>query len=125
MSFWSALKKVGTIALGIERVAGPIAAALYPPVAPAIGMLDTWVQRVTNTIVTVEQNSPIDGQGQVKSLAVIADFEAGLDFTNSILAARHKRLDYDKQELQNAINGFVAGYNALAKVKASFKEVDL
>lgn len=125
MSFFGGLKKVGKVLLGIEHVAAPIVSVLLPASAPIFGMIDSWVSRLHSAVVTVEANLPMDGQGKLKSDAVIADFEAGLDVTNGFLANKGKMLDYDKDELQNAINSFVAGYNSLAKVKTSFREVDL
>lgn len=123
-NFFSILKKIGSAALGVEKVAAPIAEAVFPQFAPAVSMLDGWVNRVQGAVVSVEAN-PVMTDGTVKSNAVIADFETGLDLTNSVLAMRGKQLSYDKAALQDAINSFVAGYNALAKVKASFQEVDI
>ncbi len=125
MSFFGVLKKIGKVSLGVEQVAAPIASIMFPASAPVFKMIDSWATKVHDTVVTVEANMPMDGAGKLKSDAVIADFEAGLDLTNSFLASKGKMLDYDHAELQNAINSFVAGYNSLAKVKQSFKEVDL
>lgn len=124
MSFKSIIKSIDGTLLGIEHVAAPIAEGLFPQFAAPIAALDNIFSRVPSTIITLE-SSVSDGQGQLKAQAVIADFETGLDFTNSILAMRSKMLDYDHVELQNAINSLVAGYNSLAKVKASFKKIDI
>lgn len=125
MSFWSVLKKVGTVAANVEHVAAPIASVLFPQFAPVIGQLDGWVARIHTNILTLEQNNPVDGQGKLKQGAVIADFEAGLDMYQTIAAARGKMLTYDKGKLESAISHFAQGYNDLADVKKSFKEVDL
>lgn len=125
MSFASIVKKVGSTLLGIEHGAAPIAEAILPQYAGAISQLDGWAVKIQNTITTLEQNPVLDGQGQVKSDAVIADFESGLDLTNAALAHTGQTMSYDKVELQNAINSLVAGYNSLAKVKASMKVVPL
>jgi len=125
MNFVSVLKKIGRVAVGVEKIALPLAATLLPQYAPALNKIDGWVNRFTAMVVAAEDSIPQDGSGALKSSAVIADFETGLDFTNSILATRGKMLEYDKAELQGAINDFASGYNRLAKVKQSFKEVDL
>lgn len=120
MSFWDKLRKVGRAVVTVEHAVAPIASAFFPQFAA----VDAIVTRVQGAIITAEANIPQDGQGALKAQAVIGDFEAGLDIAQSIAAARGKRLEYDKAALQEAINGFVAGYNGMAKVKASFKEVD-
>ncbi len=125
MSFWDVLKKVGRAVAGIEHTVAPIVEMALPQFAPEIAMLDGWVNRVHSAVITVEHNLPGDGQGGIKQNAVIADFEAGIDITNAVLAQRGKMLQYDNGALQTAINSFVAAYNALATVKQSFKEVDL
>ena len=125
MSFWTALKKFGAVAANVEHVAAPIASVLFPQFAPVIGQLDGWVARIHTNILTLEQNNPVDGQGKLKSDAVIADFNAGLDITQTYLATKGKMLTYDKDKLQSAIAHFAQGYNDLAEVKKSFKEVDL
>jgi len=124
-SFFSILKKVGSVAFGVERVAAPVASTVFPQFAPAIAQLDGWVNRLHSAILTLESENPVDGQGQIKAAAVIADFEAGLDITNAVLALRGKTLVYDKKELEAAISDFVSAYNHLAKLKASFHEADL
>lgn len=121
MSFLSVLKKIGTVALGIEKIAAPIITTVYPP----FGLIDTMFQHLIGGIVTVEQNHPGDGQGGVKSDAVKADFIAGLQVTQDALAMTKKKLVYDDALLQQAIDNQVAALNSMAKLKASFKVVDL
>lgn len=124
-SFFQVLKKIGNIALGAEHVAAPIAEVLLPPFAPAIESLDSWVNRIHSSIVTIEANNPVEGQGQLKSAAVVADFKAGLDIANQVLAPAGKQVWFDESEMQNAINAFVTGYNSLAKVKQTMASVDI
>ncbi len=125
MSFLSILRKIGTVTLGIEHAAGPIIGALYPPLAQPLAQLDGLFQRLQSTVMTVEQNNPVDGSGALKAAAVKADFAAGLQTTQDVLALTHKKLTYDEALLQQAIDAQVLAYNTMAKVKASFKVVDL
>ena len=125
MSFISILKKIGTVALGIEHVAAPIISIALPQLAGPISIVDGIFQRLQTAVTTVEANNPVDGQGQVKAAAVTADFEAGLELTQSILAAENKKLTYDTAALQEAISAQVTALNAMAKVKASFKTVSI
>lgn len=123
MSFVNILKKVGTILVGVEHVAAPVAAVVFPQFAGPIGLLDSFVTKIQGTIVTVENNNPLDGQGQVKQDAVINDFNAGLDLFQQTLALRGETLTYDQALLKDFIDNQVAAYNAAAKLKASFKVV--
>ena len=123
MSFINIIKKIGTVALGIEHIAAPIAETLLPGFAPIIAGIDNIFQHLTGAIVTVEANNPTTGQGVIKADAVTADFESGLELTQSILAMEGKKLTYDAAALQTAISSQVAALNAMAAVKASFKIV--
>lgn len=120
MSFISVIKKIGSVALGIEHIAEPVVETLFPVSKPIFDIFD----KVSNTIVTVEANMP-GVSGPDKSQAVISDFEAGLALTQQILALEGKQLTYDKAALQTAINAQVAAYNAFAAVKTSFKVTTL
>ena len=121
MSFISIFKKVGTILVGVEHIAAPIASTMFPALAGPIGLLDNVFQKIQNTIITVENNNPITGNGQLKADATINDFNAGLDLTQQILALKGEKLTYDMQLLQEVIANSVASYNSMAKLKASFK----
>lgn len=124
-SFTSILKRIGEVALGIERVTAPIAEIALPQFAPIIARVDATFQRLQNAVATVEANNPLDGQGNLKAQAVTTDFEAGLAFTQYVLALEGKQLVYDPSALQLAINTQVAAYNAMAQVKASFRVVPI
>jgi hypothetical protein len=123
MSFKSIIKKIGTVALGIEHVAAPIVSAVVPGAAPAILVFDKLVTGIQSSIAIAEDNNPADGQGPSKAQTVISDFEAGLAFTQEVLALKGEKLTYDTAALQDAINFQVAAYNAMVKIKASFKVV--
>ena len=125
MSFLTVLKKVGSALVGVEHVVEPIAALAFPQFAAILGGLDKLFTSVPAAVVTVEANNPADGQGGLKSQAVIADFEAGLQVAQDLAALRKKKVVYDEAALQASINGFTDGWNNLAKVKASLHEVDL
>jgi hypothetical protein len=124
-SFFDVLKKIGSIAFGIEKVAVPIASALDPAFAPALSALDAFVTKIHNSVVTVEASAPSTASSSDKQNAVINDFESGLAFAQQILALEGKSLTYDPAALNTAINSIVAGYNSLAAVKQSFKIVPL
>lgn len=117
MSFSSVLKKI----IGIEHAIAPIANIFVPGFA----QVDAIVSRVTNAVITIEQNDPRDGQGAIKAQAVMADFAAGLEVAQAVSHARGKLLVYDADALKLAIDSQVAMLNAMAKVKASFHEIDL
>src|SRR4051812_46303335 len=104
MSFINILKRIGGVALGIEQVASPLLAIAVPGAGPALAMVDGIVQRVLNTIATVEANNPIAGNGQLKSAAVIADFQASIDLAQNIANLQGKTLQYDVPALQKAID---------------------
>jgi hypothetical protein len=121
MSFLSILKKIGTVALGVEHAAAPFISVAYP----GFQALDSLFQRLASTVVTVEQNNPVDGAGALKAEAVKNDFAAGLQTTQDVLALTKKKLTYDDALLQQAIDAQVLAYNTMAKLKGSFKVVDL
>lgn len=121
MSFISILKKIGSVVIGAEHIVAPVVETLVPSLSGPIAAVDGIFQRVQATITTLEANNPSDGQGAIKSAAVVADFQSGLDLTQQILSVEHKKLSYDGAALQAAINAQVAAYNAFATLKASFK----
>lgn len=125
MSFISILKTIGSVFLGIEHVAAPIAEALIPAAAPVIAEIDSIFSRLQSAITTVEAQSPVGTAGAVKSDVVTQDFNASLGVAQSVLAMAGKQLSYDTAALQTAINAQVAAYNAMAAVKASFKVIDV
>jgi len=122
MSFISILKKVGSVALGVEKV---VSATGLGSAIPGFALIDSVLQRIPNAIIRGEIGNPADGQGGIKSEVVTADFNEGLDFTQQILALKGEKLSYDAALLQESINSQVAALNAMAKLKASFKVVPL
>lgn len=125
MSFWTVLKRIGGGLLQGEQVAEPFIKTLFPASAPIFNLIDPLFAKVITNVATVEANNPIDGQGQLKAGAVIADFEAGLSTTQGVLFLTKQKLVYDDAVLQAAIKNFADGYNNLAAVKTSFKVVPL
>lgn len=129
MSFLSILKKVGSVALGIEHLAAPIVSALVPGSAGVFAVVDSITARVQNSITTQEFLSPTTGSGPQRAAAVVQDFENLLNLSDDviapILAARGEVLSYDHAALQTAIDAQVAAYNAFAALKASIKIVPL
>ncbi len=98
---------------------------LLPASAPIWAVLDPIIARIPAAVVTAEATAPDGTLGSVKSDAVFADFEAGLDLTNSILAAKGEKLDYDHVSLQAAINAQVEALKQMAVVRASIRTVPL
>lgn len=125
MSFISILKKVGSVAIGIEHVAAPMLEAAVPGLAPVVATMDGVFQHLQNSIVSAEANNPVDAQGALKSAAVVADFQALVDTAQSMAQLKGEQLTYDPAALQKAINDNVTAFNSDAALKASFKLVPI
>ena len=121
MSFISILKQIGGIVIGAEHIVAPVAEAILPSLSGPIAALDGIFQRLQASIATAEVNNPASGQGSAKAPAVVADFERGLELTQTVLAIEKKKLVYDGAQLAAAITAQVAAFNAMAALKASFK----
>lgn len=124
MTFLSIFKALGKGLLVGEKIAVPLAEVAFPQFAPILGKIDNLFGVTQASIVTAEQNNPLDGQGGLKLTAVTNDFNAALAELQSILAITGKQLTYDGGALNDAVTAQVAAYNAFAKVKASFKIAD-
>lgn len=125
MSFLSVIKKIGSVALGIEHVAVPIFAAADPALAPILTKLDGWLNRTQTAIQSAEATYTQAKAGGLKSAAVVQDFENGLQTAQDALAVTGKTIQYDAAEYQKVIDSFVAAYNAAAAFKTTWKIVDL
>jgi len=125
MSFLSVLKKIGTVALGIEHVAAPIISVADPALAPFITKLDGWLSRTQIAIQSAEATIVDAKAGGLKQAAVIQDFENGLQTAQDALAVTGKTIQYDKAQYEKVIADFVAAYNDAAAFKATWKIVDL
>lgn len=122
MSFsgiFSGIKKV----LGVEHQLAPML-SLIPGVGAIVAAVDPWVGRLIGAMGNAEIGSPVGG-GTIKEAAVLADFEAGMDATQAILAAAGKRLVWDDAKLKSAIADMNKALASVAEVKASFKIEDL
>lgn len=118
-SIFSGIKKV----LGVEHQLAPML-SLIPGVGNIIAAVDPWVGRLIGAMGNAEIGSPVGG-GTIKEAAVLADFEAGMDATQAILAAAGKRLVWDDAKLKTAIADMNKALASVAEVKASFKIEDL
>lgn len=125
MSFLSVLKKIGTVALGIEHVAIPIISAADPALAPVLARLDDWLSRTQTAIQSAEVTFTDAKAGGLKQDAVIKDFENGLMTAQDALAVMGKTIQYDKAQYEKVIADFVTAYSDAAAFKASWKIVDL
>lgn len=126
MSFWSGFKRVLGVIAQVEHTVVPVINPLLPlPFQIPLGAIDTLLSHIPTNIAAIEANNPGDKQGAAKSQAVIAELEAGLAMLQEAAAIKNKRFEYDKAEVQLAINDFVSAYNRFPKIRASFKEVDL
>lgn len=126
MSFWSGFKRVLGVIAQVEHAVVPAVTPYLPPQYQVpIGAIDTLLSHLPINVGVFEANNPADKQGAAKSQAVIAELEAGLALLQEAAAIKNKRFEYDKAEVQLAINDFVSGYNRFPKIRASFKEVDL
>jgi hypothetical protein len=125
MNFFSVLKKIGQVALGIEHVAVPLVEIADPTTIPALSRLDNWVNRISAGVVTVEAQVAQAKAGGLKSASVVADVQNGLADLNSGLALVGKTVQYDPAELQKVVDAFAAAYNQAATFKQGWKIVDL
>lgn len=121
-SFLSIFKKVGSIALGFEHIAAPIASVMFPEFSPIITGMDRLFVDLQGNIVANENRSPVGG-GPAKAAATAQSFVDGLSVVQDILAAEGKTLTFDQGKLQQVITAQVAAFNAMSEVKASFKIV--
>ena len=121
MSFISILKKIGEVAIGAEHFVAPIIETAYPALSGPVAALDGIFQRLQATVSTIEANNPADGQGKAKAPAAVADFNAGLEFAQQVLALEGKKLTYDPAKLDAAIAATVASFNSYADLKSTFK----
>lgn len=124
-SFVSILKKIGGVALQVEHLAEPVIKTLLPQSAGVFAILDPLFASIPLSIANNELGNPVDHQGSLKEPQTIADFEAGLQATQAILAATGKRLAWDDQKLKLNIAQWVAAYNGSAELRASFHLVDI
>ena len=121
-SFLRGFKKVGEFAT--NPMVGGLVAGFVPGAAPAL----TIAQKVMGAITAVEARHADTGRevtGPEKLAMVMGDFEDGLEATNALLEASHKRLAADPDKLKKAIDLQVAAFNAFADLKDSLKLVDL
>jgi hypothetical protein len=125
MSFLSVLKKIGSVALGIEHVAAPIVALADPALAPFITKLDGWLSRTQTAVQQAEVTFTDAKAGGLKQAAVIQDFENGLVMAQDALAVTGKTIQYDAALYQKVIQDFVTAYNDAAAFKATWKIADL
>lgn len=117
-SIFGGVKKV----LGVEHSLAPML-SLIPGVGQVIAAVDPWVGRLIGAMGNAEIGSPVGG-GQIKEASVVADFEAGMDATQAILAAAGKKLTWDDAKLKKAIADMNQALSSVADVKASFKIED-
>lgn len=118
-SIFGGIKKV----LGVEHAIAPML-SLIPGVGPIVAAVDPWVGRLIVSMGNAEVGSPVGG-GTLKEAAVLADFQAGMDATQGILAAAGKRLTWDDAKLKDAVAKMNVALSAVADVKATFKVEDL
>ncbi len=125
MSFLSVLKKIGSVALGIEHIAVPIISAADPAIAPFLAKLDGWLSRTQTAVQSAELTFTDAKAGGLKQAAVIQDFENGLQTAQDALAVMGKTIQYDKAQYEKVIADFVTAYSDAAAFKASWKVVDI
>ena len=125
MGFWGAIKKIGSVALGIEHVAVPIIEIAEPQLTPILTKIDGWINRTQAAVLSVESTVTQAKAGGLKQDAVIADFENGLQTAQAALAVTGKTIQYDVEGYKKVIADFVAAYNDAAAFKATWKIIDL
>lgn len=125
MSFLSVVKRIGSVALGIERVVIPVLATADPMLAPVLSQIDGWVTRTFTAVASAENTVTAAKAGGLKSAAVQQDFVNGLETAQAALAVAGKTIQYDPALYQKVINDFAAAYNDAAAFKAGWKIIDL
>lgn len=125
MSFLSVLKKIGTVALGIEKVAVPVLSVADPALAPFLTRLDGWLSRTQTAVQQAEVTITDAKSGGLKQAAVIQDFENSLQTAQDALAVTGKTIQYDAALYQKVIADFVTAYNDAALFKATWKIAEL
>ncbi len=125
MSFLSVLKKIGSVAIGIEHIAVPIISAADPALAPVLAKLDGWLARTQTAVQSAELTFTDAKAGGLKQSAVIQDFENGLATAQDALAVMGKTIQYDKAQYEKVIADFVTAYTDAAAFKAGWKIVDI
>lgn len=125
MNFFQVLKKIGSVALGIEHVAVPIISIAEPQFAPVLQKLDGWLNRTANAVVAVEATITDAKSGGLKQDAVIKDFENGLETAQAALAIVGKTIKYDVNQYKQVIDDFTKAYNDAAAFKKTWDVVDL
>jgi len=125
MSFLSVLKKIGSVAIGIEHIAVPIISAADPAIAPFLAKLDGWLARTQTAVQSAELTFTDAKAGGLKQSAVIQDFDNGLQAAQDALAVMGKTIQYDKALYEKVIADFVTAYSDAAQFKAAWKIVDL
>ncbi len=124
-SFKSIISGIWHGILGAEQVAEPVIKTLLPASAPIFALIDPIIGKIQSTIVTVEANAPDGMPGKDKFNAVLADFKAGLELSNSVLAAEGKQLTFDEVSFTAATNAQVEALRQFAVLKASVRIVDI
>tara|TARA_R110000868_G_C10891438_1_gene763639 strand:- start:1295 stop:1687 length:393 start_codon:yes stop_codon:yes gene_type:complete len=126
-SFWTVLKKVGSVTATIAK--NPLV-QLIPGAAPfttAINQIDGIYHKIQGDVVAVEASQPEDGNGAAKAAAVIGNFDEwfgqSAELANSALALRGERLVYDAAILKEAVDAAASYANICARLKASVQIV--
>lgn len=125
MNFFQVLKKVGTVLLGIEKVAVPIISAADPALAPILSKLDNWIGRTVNAVVTIEGSVTQAKAGGLKQAAVLQDFQLGIADAQSALAIVGKTIKYDEALYKKVIDDFALAFNDATVFKGTWQIVDL
>ena len=125
MSFWGAIKKIGSVLAGVEHVALPIVEVVEPQLTPWLTKIDGWINRTQAAVISVENTVTQAKAGGLKEASVVADFQNGLESAQAALAIEGKTIQYDLALYKKVIADFVAAYNDAAAFKAGWKIVDL
>ncbi len=124
-SFLSVLKRIGTVALGVEHIAGPVLAEVLPVTAGPIAIFDNFVATVLHSTATQEAANPAPGAGASKLAAVTRDAEVALgiasDVVGPLLALKGEQLTYDHALFDKSMADLVSALSGFAAVKASVK----
>jgi hypothetical protein len=118
VSFLAILKKIGGVSIVVEHVAAPVAELVFPEFSTEIVSFDGLITRLQASMAKSEENAP-SGTGAVKKQLVVNDIQMFLAAVNQTLAPAGVAASFGNAELAEAIDAFVAAYNAAAKLKMS------
>ena len=118
-NFFSVLKKVGQVVVGLEPVLST--ALKFTPLASIAPALDEFTHLIQGSVTSVEMLIPEAKMGQLKAENAAMLVENGFGFAQQVLAIKGEQLVDDVALRAAAIKAQADAYNAIAAWKQSFQ----